>query len=214
MQTENEMSKLQKPSVVVFDLGKVLVDFDYTIAAKKIASKGTMLAQRIYEFIALSPLLLQYETGLITREQFFSAVCESTGYCGGIEEFGGFFADIFTPIEPMVELHTALRKAEIPTYIFSNTNDLAISHIRKNFPFFNNFDGYILSYEVGAMKPDAKIYEALEKMAGKRGPDVLYLDDRLENISAGAARGWQVILQETPQKTVAAIQKLGLLNGQ
>jgi FMN phosphatase YigB (HAD superfamily) len=214
MQTENEMSKLQKPSVVVFDLGKVLVDFDYTIAAKQIASKGTMLAQRIYEFIALSPLLLQYETGLITREQFFSAVCESTGYCGGIEEFGGFFADIFTPIEPMVELHTALRKAEIPTYIFSNTNDLAISHIRKNFPFFNNFDGYILSYEVGAMKPDAKIYEALEKMAGKRGPDVLYLDDRLENISAGAARGWQVILQETPQKTVAAIRKLGLLNGQ
>jgi FMN phosphatase YigB (HAD superfamily) len=208
------MSDVQRPSVVVFDLGKVLVDFDYTIAAKKIASKGTMLAQKIYEFIALSPLLLKYETGLITREQFFSAVCESTGYCGGIEEFGGFFADIFTPIEPMVELHSALRKAEIPTYIFSNTNDLAISHIRKNFPFFSNFDGYILSYEVGAMKPDAKIYEALEKMAGKRGPDVLYLDDRLENISAGAARGWQVILQETPQKTVAAIRKLGLLNGE
>src|SRR4029077_3726893 len=116
------MSNLQKPSVVVFDLGKVLVDFDYTIAAKKIASKGTMLAQKIYEFIALSPLLLKYETGLVTREQFFSAVCESTGYCGGIEEFGGFFADIFTPIEPMVELHSALRKVEIPTYIFSNTN--------------------------------------------------------------------------------------------
>jgi FMN phosphatase YigB (HAD superfamily) len=207
------MSNSQQPSVVVFDLGKVLVDFDYTIAAKKIAAKGTLLADKIYEFIALSPLLFKYETGLITREQFFGAVCEATGYSGGIEEFGGFFADIFTPIDPMVELHSALRKAGIPTYIFSNTNDLAILHIRKNFPFFNNFDGYILSYEVGAMKPDAKIYEALENIAGKRGPDVLYLDDRLENVSAGAARGWQVILQETPEKTLAAIQKLGLLNG-
>jgi FMN phosphatase YigB (HAD superfamily) len=207
------MSNFQKPSVVVFDLGKVLVDFDYTIAAKKIAAKGTLLAEKIYEFIALSPLLFKYETGLITREQFFNAVCEATGYCGDIEEFGGFFADIFTPIDPMVELHSALRNAKIPTYIFSNTNDLAISHIRKNFPFFNNFDGYILSYEVGAMKPDAKIYEALEKMAGKRGSDVLYLDDRLENVSAGAARGWQVILQETPEKSLAAIGKLGLLNG-
>jgi FMN phosphatase YigB (HAD superfamily) len=207
------MSTIQQPSVVVFDLGKVLVDFDYTIAAKKIAAKGTLLAEKIYEFIALSPLLFKYETGLITREEFFSAVCEATGYCGDIEEFGGFFADIFTPIDSMVELHGALRKAKIPTYIFSNTNDLAVSHIRKNFPFFNNFDGYILSYEVGAMKPDAKIYEALEKMAGKRGSDVLYLDDRLENISAGAARGWQVILQETPEKSLAAIQKLGLLNG-
>jgi FMN phosphatase YigB (HAD superfamily) len=208
------MSEVQRPSVVVFDLGKVLVDFDYTIAAKKIALKGTLLAEKIYEFIALSPLLFKYETGLITREEFFGAVCEATGYSGNIEEFGGFFADIFTPIDPMVELQSALRKANIPTYIFSNTNDLAISHIRKNFPFFNNFDGYILSYEVGAMKPDAKIYEALEKMADKRGPDVLYLDDRLENISAGAARGWQVILQETPEKSLAAIQRLGLLNGQ
>jgi FMN phosphatase YigB (HAD superfamily) len=208
------MSNSQKPSVVVFDLGKVLVDFDYTIAARKIAARGKMLAEKIYEFIALSPLLLKYETGLITREEFFNAVCEATGYSGDIEEFGGFFADIFTPIDPMVELHSALRAARIPTYIFSNTNDLAILHIRKNFPFFSKFDGYILSYEVGAMKPDAKIYEALEKMASKRGPDVLYVDDRLENVSAGAARGWQVILQETPEKTLAAIRKLGLLNGQ
>ena len=171
------------------------------------------MAEKIYEFIALSPLLLKYETGLISREDFFGSVCEATGYCGDIEEFGGFFADIFTPIDPMVELHRSLREARIATYIFSNTNDLAISHIRKNFPFFNNFDGYILSYEVGAMKPDAKIYEALERMAGKRGPDVLYLDDRLENVSAGAVRGWQVILQETPEKTLEAIRKLGLLNG-
>jgi FMN phosphatase YigB (HAD superfamily) len=158
--------------------------------------------------------LFKYETGLISRQEFFKAVCEATGYCGDIEEFGGFFADIFSPIAPMVELHSDLRKARIPTYIFSNTNDLAITHIRANFPFFNNFDGYILSYEVGAMKPDARIYEALEKMAGKRGAEVLYLDDRQENIDAGADRGWQVILQETPEKTLKAIRKLGLLNGQ
>jgi 2-haloacid dehalogenase len=62
------------------------------------------------------------------------------------------------------------------------------------------------------MKPEAKIYEALEKMSGCRGPEVLYLDDRPENVEAGAARGWQVILQETPEKTRAAIEKLGLLN--
>lgn len=201
------------PSVVVFDLGKVLVDFDYTIAARKIASRGKIIAERVFKFIAQSPLLFQYETGLVTRQQFFQAVCETTGYCGDIEEFGGFFADIFTPIEPMVELHSSLRKAKIPTYIFSNTNDLAITHIRQNFPFFSNFDGYVLSYEVGAMKPDAKIYEALERMAGRRGAEVLYLDDRLENVEAGAARGWQVILQETPAKTLAAIETLGLLNG-
>ena len=62
------------------------------------------------------------------------------------------------------------------------------------------------------MKPDAQLYEVVERLSGRRGADLLYLDDRPENIAAGAARGWQVILQETPEKSRAAVQKLGLLN--
>ena len=61
------------------------------------------------------------------------------------------------------------------------------------------------------MKPDAKIYEALEKLAGRRGADILYLDDRPENVAAGAARGWRTILHETPEKTRAALENFKLL---
>jgi HAD superfamily hydrolase (TIGR01509 family) len=112
----------------------------------------------------------------------------------------------------MVSLHAELRRRGLPTYIFSNTNELAVLHIRSNFPFFSNFDGYILSYEHGAMKPGAKLYEVVERATGHRGSEILYLDDRPENVEAGAGRGWQVILQENPDKTRAAIAALGLLN--
>jgi HAD superfamily hydrolase (TIGR01509 family) len=200
-----------KPSVVVFDLGKVLLDFDYGIAAAKIAVKGKWSLDEVHRFIAQSPLLFRYETGLMTQDEFYDEICRSTGYCGDIEEFAGHFSDIFSPIAPMVALQAQLRKRGVPTYIFSNTNDLAIGHIRKNFPFFANFDGYVLSYEHGAMKPDDKIYEVVEKMAGKRGPDILYLDDRSENIEAGARRGWQTILQESPEKTLKLVRATGLL---
>ena len=148
--------------------------------------------------------------GRLTRREFYERVREATGFRGTLEEFGGFFADIFTEIPPMVELACRMRRRGIPTYIFSNTNDLAIEHVRRNFPFFANFDGYIYSYEVGAMKPDAKIYEALEKLASRRGADIVYLDDRPENVAGGAARGWRAILHETPEKTRAAVEKLGL----
>ena len=107
----------------------------------------------------------------------------------------------------MVELHAGLRKKNIPTYIFSNTNDLAVRHIRDNFPFFRQFDGYILSYKVGAMKPKAKIYEAMEEMSGRHGADIFYIDDRLENVEAGAARGWQTVLHESPERTRIALEK-------
>ncbi len=202
---------MPKPSIVVFDLGKVLLDFDYSIAGRRIAAQAKMSATEVQKFLNQSPLLHRYETGPMTREEFFEAVRQATGFSGNLEEFGGFFADIFTEMPAMTALHAALRRQGIPTYIFSNTNDLAMEHIRRNFPFFASFDGYILSYEVGSMKPDARIYEALEAMTGKRGAEILYLDDRPENVDAGAARGWQVILQTDPAQSRAAIEQLGLL---
>lgn len=199
------------PSIVVFDLGKVLVDFDYSIAGKRIAARGTLPAAEVQKFLDHSPLLYRYETGLMTRQKFYEEVRQATGFQGDLAEFGQYFADIFWEMPPMIALHAELRAKGIPTYLFSNTNDLAIEHIRRNFPFFANFDGHILSYEIGAMKPAAKIYEALEKMSGKRGAEILYLDDRQENVAAGAARGWQVILQTTQEKSRSEIRRLGLL---
>jgi epoxide hydrolase-like predicted phosphatase len=197
---------------VVFDLGKVLLDFDYSIAARRFAERSKMPPEKIRSYIDSSPLLFRLETGQLTTDQFYHEVCATTGYCGSIAEFTEFFADVFVPIEPMLELQAALRRRGMPTYVFSNTNDLAVCHIRKNFPFYANFDGYILSYEHGMMKPDAGLYEVVERMCGRRGPEILYLDDRPENIAAGAARGWQAILQETPEKSLAAVKKAGLLN--
>jgi HAD superfamily hydrolase (TIGR01509 family) len=202
------------PKVVVFDLGKVLLDFDYSIAARKIAGRANLRNEEIKHFIDHSPLLFRYETGLMTKQQFYEEICAATGFCGALDEFVECFSGIFAPIDPMVQLQIAIRQRGIPTYIFSNTNELAISYIRRTFPFFSNFDGYILSYEQGAMKPDAKIYEAVERQAGHREAEILYLDDRPENVTAGADRGWQVILQESPNKTRRMIESLGLMKPQ
>jgi|SRR5579859_306776 len=205
-------SAMNSPEVIVFDLGKVLVDFDYGIAARKIAARGDLSAVEVQRLLDHSPLLFRFETGRLTREQFFTEVRAATGFRDGIEEFSRLFGDIFEPIPSMVEIHSMLRKKGFPTFIFSNTNELAVGHIRRSFPFFSAFDGYILSYEHGAMKPEAKLYEIVERVTSRRGSKILYLDDRAENVEAGAARGWQVILQETPEKTMAALKKAGLLD--
>lgn len=203
---------LPRPQVVVFDLGKVLVDFDYSIAARKIASRARLAAEDIKRFIDHSPLLFRYETGLLTQQQFFDEICSASGFQGGLDEFSEFFSDIFFPIEPMIQLQAELRAKGIPTFIFSNTNDLAAGHIRRRFPFFSNFDGYILSYEHGAMKPDSRLYAVVEQQCRRHPTEILYLDDRAENVEAGAARGWQVILQESPAATRAAMVRLGLVH--
>ncbi|MBN2507111.1 MAG: HAD family phosphatase [Verrucomicrobia bacterium] len=198
---------MTQPQAVVFDLGKVLVDFDYGIAARRFAARATLPAPAIQDFVERSPTLSRFESGLINNQEFYQEVCRATGYQGTFAEFAMTFAGVFWPIEPMIRWQAGLRARGVPTYVFSNTNDLAISEIRRSFPFFSNFDGYIYSYQHGAMKPAPKIYQALEHLAGCQGPDILYLDDRPENIETGRARGWQVILQETPEKTLNLVRQ-------
>jgi len=201
---------MPRPKAVVFDLGKVLVDFDYSIAGRRIAARGKTSAAEVQKFIDHSPLLFRFETGQMSRKQFFAEVQSTTGFDGTLDEFTGFFADIFSPIQPMLKLHAALRQRGIPTYVFSNTNELAVGHIRKSFPFFSQFNGYVCSYEHGVMKPDAKLYEVVERVTRREGEQIAYLDDRLENAQAGAARGWQIIHHQTPENSIAAARRLGL----
>ncbi len=202
---------MNKAPVFIFDLGKVLVDFDYSIAAKKIAARSEKPPADLHAFLGSSPLLLDYESGRLTRQKFYEAIRDAIGFRGDVVEFGNYFAEIFSEMPETISLHAGLRRRGFKSYIFSNTNDLAIEHVRRQFRFFQDFDGYIYSYEVGAMKPDAPIYEAMEKMCGRRGEDLIYLDDRAENIAAGAARGWRAMLHESPEKSRLALLQLGIV---
>jgi HAD superfamily hydrolase (TIGR01509 family) len=60
------------------------------------------------------------------------------------------------------------------------------------------------------MKPEAKIYAAVERAMGRAGEEIVYLDDRAENVQGGLERGWRVILHESPEKTIPALRQMGL----
>ncbi|HEY3857669.1 MAG TPA: HAD family phosphatase [Verrucomicrobiae bacterium] len=201
---------MKTPEAVVFDLGKVLVDFDYGISAAKIAPLSRFTPQQIRGLLDHSPLLYRFETGLLTNEQFYTEVCAACGFSGTMDDFSACFADIFSEIPAMTTMQSALRAHGVPTYIFSNTNGIAVPHIRKNFPFFANFNGYVYSYEHKAMKPTAAIYEVVEKMTNCKGDQIVYLDDRLENYEAGRDRGWQAIFHKTPEESIPVLRRMGL----
>ncbi len=202
---------MTSPPTVIFDLGKVLLEFDYGIVARRLAAHSGRDAEQIRGLLDQSPLLFRFESGQMTNDEFFREVSLLTGYTGALDEFADIFGDIFAPIAPMIELHAQLRARGVQTFIFSNTNDLAIRHIRTNFPFFAGFTGYVYSHEAGTMKPDARIYEIVERRTGRSGAELLYIDDRLENVEAGAARGWRVVHHQTPEQTIAAVRAAGLL---
>ncbi|MSU36101.1 MAG: HAD family phosphatase [Pedosphaera sp.] len=198
---------LQRPRVVVFDLGKVLLDFDFGIMARNLAENSRAGETEIQELLDQSPLLHRYETGLTDTRSFMDEVGRRIGFRGTPDAFARCFGDIFTPIEPMIRMQQELHRYGIRTVIFSNTSELAVRHIRSEFPFFSKFDDYVYSYEERAMKPSPASYEAVEKRTGHRSSEILYIDDRLENVDAGAARGWQVIWHREPAESVARVRR-------
>ncbi|HEX7860582.1 MAG TPA: HAD family phosphatase [Verrucomicrobiae bacterium] len=199
---------MKKPEAVVFDLGKVLLDFDYARFANNVLTKCGVPAEEILNAVNQSELLVRYETGLLTSQEFFNQVKGACSYTGHYDEFEPVFGDIFSEIPAMIALHARLRDSGIPTYIFSNTSEIVIKHIRKTYPFFNTFTDYVLSYEHRSVKPQPRIYEVVEARSGRKGEQLLYIDDRLENVEHGRERGWQVIHHVNTPETVRKVEKL------
>ena len=112
--------------VVAFDIGKVLLDFDYSIFVRRMAPRTSMTESTLDDFLNQSPLLIEYESGRLSSSEFFAAVQRETQFNGNESEFATFFEDIFTPDEEMVGLHQRIVEAGLETYTFSNTNDMAV----------------------------------------------------------------------------------------
>jgi HAD superfamily hydrolase (TIGR01509 family) len=206
------MIPMTSPRAIIFDLGKVLLEFDYGIAIRRFLPRCRVDFGTLHRVLTQDHLLIEYETGLRTTPEFYAALCRLTGYAGELGEFREMFGSIFTPIEPMVTLLGEIRARGLPAYLFSNTNELAIEFVRAQFPFMSAFTGQILSYEVKAMKPAPPMYELAERLSGFRGPELFYIDDRSENVEAGWQRGWQGIVHHDPAETRAALVRLGVLN--
>ena len=114
-------------------------------------------------------------------------------------------------IEGTVSILEALKVKGVPIYSLTNFGDRTFDIARQNYAFLDLFDAHFVSGRLKVMKPDAGIYEALEKATGLSGSDLIFSDDREDNILAAKARGWQTYHFKEPSGCLAAFQKAGLL---
>ena len=192
---------------VIFDLGKVLLDFDFAIAAKELARYSPQEEEQILESINQSPLLHTFERGDWSEAQFFQKLSVECRLEASLEELKKGFAEIFKPVPSMVEFMESLKERGIPVMVFSNTNVTAVDYIRAAFPFFERFDAYCLSYEHGCMKPDTTLYGVAQLMTRCTPGNLLFLDDRAENVHAARQMGWSAIHHQAPEDSIEGVNQ-------
>ena len=170
---------------VFFDLGNVILFFDHQKMFRQIAEFCQVdlkwLSEKVLEYFA------PFERGEITSRQVHHFLCEASGKKLDYRGLQLAMSDIFQPNEPMVNLIKTLKNKQVPLFLLSNTCDAHFDYAYTHYPILHLFDGYVLSYEIGARKPEKKIFEKALAIAGCRAEDSFYTDDVPEYIEAAKA---------------------------
>jgi putative hydrolase of the HAD superfamily len=149
---------------LLFDLGGVIVGLDFGRAYRAAASFTRFPAEQIPEIIRRANLAGPYERGEMSSRDFHLRFCRALEMDVSYEEFQFLWGNMFED-EPLLEdaFLAGLRERH-RLVLLSNTNELHFDFIRERYPLLRHFHECVLSYEVGAMKPDQAIYrEAIER---------------------------------------------------
>lgn len=175
----------------LFDIGNVILAFDFMKAARKIEPFSNCSAE---EGLALvSTLTDPLERGEITPDEFYEKTSSMIGYSGERPFMERSFEDIFEVNEPIVQIIKALHSQGVPLHLLSNTNGIHVPFFETNYPVFDCFEGRIYSHEAGCMKPDPRIYEIATQQLNLDPQTTFYIDDLPANCEAGRKAGFLTV---------------------
>ncbi len=204
----SERERSLHPRVIVLDIGNVLVGLDFARSRQRLYSlfpdeKKLARVQRWLRSVE-DP----YSLGQITTEEFLRGAVRELGL--ERETFIDLWNDIFIEREYMPPFVGELRAQGYTLAICSNTNELHMDYLQRMNPWFAEARHIILSYKVGALKPDPAIYQAVEAATGEPAAEHLFLDDLPENVAGARAAGWDAICFETPAQAQAELVARGI----
>lgn len=172
---------------VIFDIGNVLLKFDYMVAARRLMALNGVIELPDREPIVEAKAAL--ERGEIDRAEFLRLVRPAFAHQGSDEDFLAIWEDIFEENESMTQLAVHLAEGGIPIYLLSNISCIHHEYAFRRYPAFQSFRDGVFSYKVGALKPESRIYEIAIAQFGVEPGRVLFIDDLEENIAAARALG-------------------------
>ncbi len=185
--------KLRKYSAIVFDLGNVLIPFDYSPAIKKLNQIQTGLGDKFSEYYKSNySFHRDFERGNVSETTFINKMLEVVDHKIDAETFCIFFSEIFSLNEKVISLLPVL-KNNYKLFLLSNTNSIHQKYGWQKYEFLKYFDKLILSHKVHSVKPEEKIYRKVEEASGFPSEEHFYIDDIQEYVEGAKSIGWDAV---------------------
>ena len=207
-QTRNLFRQVEgvRPEAIFFDLGKVLLDFDWTRAIPRFACHANRDYERVKQFIA-APLHIEFELGMVTPPDFYRAGVDAMGFRGSFDEFKSIWCEIFSEIFPLIDVAKRLA-LEYPLYLISNTNVLHVEYVERQYDVFSIFEQRFYSCQMKLRKPDPRVFEIALSASKCERRQALLVDDRIENVESARACGLQTLHVTSPDAAANELRHL------
>ncbi len=196
---------------LLVDLGKVLVGFDHQVTCDRLAEATGVPAGRLRP-VLFGELEAEFDRGRLRPEEFFRA-CEERASLPRLSDnaWAGAWRDIFHPLPEALEALSRVDR-KVRRVLVSNTNELHWEGVLGVFDPRSLFDDLVLSFRVGAVKPEPAFWEAALSAAACGPGECLYADDRPELVAAAAARGIPGFVVAGPGSFAAGLARHGLVD--
>ena len=199
-------------SVVVFDLGGVLIDWNPRHLYRKLFEGSEAAMEHFLANVCTASWNSQQDAGRSFAEGLASLKLEHPRDAKLIDAWIERQPEMVAgAIDGTVDILAELRDRKVRLYALSNWSAETFPIVLKRFEFLHWFQGVMLSGEVRLLKPDPRIFNLFFKTHGIDPAEAVYIDDIKANIEAAAALGMHGILFTDPAPLRAELVKLGLL---
>jgi putative hydrolase of the HAD superfamily len=184
------VSSSSRPPVklVSFDLGNVMVGVHEEIPAAELARLSGKPEDRVFEEVFSPAKKSFFESGKVSWREHAASARTALGLKITDAEFDRIYCTSLIPDKDVLDVVTAVSKVCGIT-IASNTSEPHWVWAQKTLPFGRQFDPAILSYLVGAMKPEPAFFGALLERSGLEPGQIAFTDDREDNVDGALAVG-------------------------
>lgn len=180
-------------SALVFDLGNVLLPFNYEIILSGLDRIEIGLGEKFKRFYRTNyELHRELECGNLSEGKFLEIVLGALDNKLSKEDFCELYSNIFTVNNELVRILPALKK-NYKLVLMSNTNGIHQRYGWGKYEFLKVFDKLVLSHEAGAVKPEPEIYKAVEAYTLAQPEEHFYTDDIAEYIAGARLLGWDAV---------------------
>jgi putative hydrolase of the HAD superfamily len=182
---------------VIFDLGKVIISFDFKRGYQRLEKICKYSAAEIPQRIGSTDLVKRFETGLVEPEDFVRQISAILDLHISYEQFCEIWSSVFLPDPLIPESMLAGISQRYRLLLLSNTNAIHFQMVEQTYPLMRHFHERILSYRVRAMKPSPVIYREALAHAACRPEECFYTDDIVDYVDGAKREGIDAVQFES-----------------